>query len=426
MIVTPAIFVDILFAIFFSTSLFVDCDYFGAPVIVPIAMLLYQALKVWRFRGSIELAFLLLFSITYPLFWLLAVLLGVEVHYLFENVDARLVAKALAVQGLFLSCLFLGMRNSPPVIISQRPRRNSSVVFWFCIFAMMVCLAVAVSSVEGSIFEKSYDYELSGSSILFEYVLILIIIAYAYSGERRLRKSVLVLMSLLFVIAPLYFGKRLPASMVAFSLLLLYFRPKSLKSVGVIFLAGFFVLSMLAIFRVGESGQSILHVFLNIGDHGAMRNNQGGVVYSSAAYMKLVEQGVFDLMFGLQSLMSVVHSIFLPSSMVDQSAYINFSAMNYIPIPGNGGLPGVGFYVWGRSVAVVIMGLGFGWLMYRSRYSYLASVYVTFLFFTFPRWMAYNVNIMFKAGALLVIGWLLVRIVVLASRSNFGSPSLKD
>ena len=393
-------------------------DYDEAEVIVPSVLVGYHIWKALQFRGSVELAFLLLFSITYPLFWLIAVNLNVDIHYLFSHVSERLVAKAFSAQGLFLVFLFLGMRNAPPAIIALHPRRSSLVIFWASILAMSLCLGIAVNSVEGSVFEQSYDYELSGSSILFEYILVLIIIAYSYSGEKALRKNALIFMSILFVVAPLYFGKRLPASMVAFALLLLFWRPRGLFQVMAIFCAGFLLLSLVAVFRVGETNQSILHVLLNIGDHNAMRNNQGGVVYSSAAYIKLVEQGVFDFVFGVNSIANVILSIFLPSSMVDKSAYINFAAMEYIPIPGNGGFPGVTFYVWGGVISVVVFGFVFGRLIAFSRISYMASVYVSFLFFTFPRWMAYNVNIMFKMGVLLMLGWLVVRLVVYAVRRS--------
>lgn len=403
---------DFLFAVFFLLSLLINGDYDEAKIIIPIVMIIYHIWKALQFKASIELAFLLLFSLTYPLFWLIAVSLNVEIHYLFSYVNERLVAKAFSVQGLFLSCLFLGMRNVPPAIIALHPRKNSFVIFWASIIAMSICLVVAFNSVEGSIFDQSYSLELSGSSILFEYILILIIMAYSYSGEDLLRKNVLVLISILFVVAPLYFGKRLPASMVAFAILLLFWRPRSLTQVGGIFCAGFLLLSLLAVFRVGETNQSILHVLLNVGDHNAMRNNQGGVVYSSAAYIKLVEQGIFDFIFGVSSWANVMLSIFLPSSMVDRSAYINFSAMQYIPIPGNGGFSGVTFYIWGGVTSVVLIGFLLGRLIAMSRVSYLASVYVSLLFFTFPRWMVYNVNIIFKMGALLIFGWLIVRLVI--------------
>lgn len=408
---------DILFGTFFLVSLLTG-EYYGSYFLIPLAMMGFQAWKVWQMRQSIELAFLLIFSMTYPLFWLLSLALSVDIHYLFWNVDRSFVSMALSAQGLFLSCLFIGMRNKAPRTIAHHPRRNSAAVFWASIAAMALCLLIAISSIKGSIFEQSYDYTDSGSSILFEYVLILIIIAYAYSGQIQLRKITLIGMSLLFVLAPIYFGKRLPASMVAFALLLLFWRPKNIKQVALIFFAGFFFLSMIAVFRTGESSQSVVQSLLNIGDEGAMRNNQGGVIYSSAAYMKLTEMGIFNIEFGLESMLNVALSVFLPSAMVGQSAYINFAAMNYIPIPGNGGLPGVGFYVWGRSIGVVIAGLFFGWLMRRSRYNYLSAVYVSFLFFTFPRWMAYNINIMFKAGALLIIGWLLVRLFISALNNN--------
>lgn len=407
--------IDAGFILFFVIGLFLGHGQFGS-IIVPAVLIGYHVLKLRALSKSIELSFLLLFSVTYPIFWLFSVSLGVDIHYLYWNVNSTFIAQAFAAQGIFLASLFLVLGNSRPLTVVDYRRKDSAVVFWSAIIAMLVCLVIAASSIQGNIFEQSYDYELSGSSILFEYVLILILVAYCYSGQSTIRRRVLIVAAALFVLAPLYYGKRLPASMVAFAMLLLYIRPKNIRQVALIFGVGFVALSLLALFRVGESGQSFAQIIFNISDDGSMRNNQGGVIYSSAVYMKLVHDGIFDFQFAMESMLNVALSIFLPSSMVDESAYINFAAMKHIPIPGNGGFPGVTFFVWGGVPGVILAGMLFGWVMkYSCRYPLLA-VYATFLFFTFPRWMAYSVNIMFKAGTLLLIAFILVRLVSMASR----------
>lgn len=407
--------IDIGFAMFFTMGLFTGDALFGA-VVVPIALIGYHILKLRAMSASIELSFLLLFSVTYPIFWLFSVFLGVDIHYLYWNVNSGLINQAFSSQGLFLASLFAALGNSRPFTVVDYRRKNSAVVFWPTIIAMIVCLFIAARSIQGNIFDQSYDYELSGSSIIFEYVLILILVAYSYSGENVTRRRVLFCAAALFVIAPLYYGKRLPASMVAFAILLLFIRPRNVRQVSVIFGAGFIVLSLLALFRVGETGQSFARIVFNISEDGFMRNNQGGVIYSSAAYMKLVDDGIFDFSFAMNSMANVALSIFMPSSMVDEAAYINFAAMKHIPIPGNGGFPGVTFFVWGGLPGVVLAGAFFGRVMrYSSRYP-LFAVYATFLFFTFPRWMAYSVNIMFKAGVLLLITYVIIRLISAASR----------
>lgn len=409
--------VDAAFVLFFVIGFFLGHGLFGS-VVVPIALVGYHLLKLRALSESIEFSFLLLFSVTYPVFWLFSVFLGVDIHYLYWNVNSFFIAQAFAVQGIFLASVFLMLGKSRPFTVVDYRRRDSAVVFWTAIIAMLTCLVIAVRSIQGNIFEQSYDYELSGSSILFEYVLILILVAYCYSGQSISRRRVLIVASAVFVVAPLYFGKRLPASMVAFAILLLYMRPKNVRQVALVFGFGFVALSLLALFRVGESGQSFAQIIFNISDDGSMRNNQGGVIYSSAVYMKLVHDGIFDIQFALESMANVALSIFLPSSMVDESAYINFAAMKHIPIPGNGGFPGVTFFVWGGIPGVVLAGMLFGWVMKNSCRYPLLAVYVTFLFFTFPRWMAYSVNIMFKAGTLLLIAFVLVRLVSLASKGS--------
>ncbi|MDI9249677.1 hypothetical protein QMZ25_13825, partial [Stenotrophomonas sp. RS-48] len=291
--------IDLGFALFFIVGLFLSQSPV-VSVVVPAGLIAYHIFKLRDLSSSIELSFLLLFSVTYPIFWLFSVLLGVDIHYLYWNVNSGYIAQAFSVQGLFLACLFFALGSSRPFTVVDYRRKNSAVVFWSAIIAMLICLIIAASSIQGSIFEQSYDYELSGSSILFEYVLILILVAYCYSGEGVIRRRVLILAAAMFVITPLYFGKRLPASMVAFAILLLYLRPRNIRQVALIFGAGFLVLSLLALFRVGDSGQSFAQVIFNISDDGSMRNNQGGVVYSSAVYMKLVHDGVFDAQFAME------------------------------------------------------------------------------------------------------------------------------
>ncbi|KLN56434.1 hypothetical protein [Variovorax paradoxus] len=409
--------IDLVFVFFFLFNLLFN-DYSDSHVLIPAVLLFFHVQKIWQFRNSAELEFLLVFSITFSIYWLLSVFLDVDIHYLASNIKNYHMAKAFAAQGLFLSCIFLILKGRAPCTIADYPRRNITAIFWFCILAMGLCLIGGISTAEGSILDQSYDFSVDKSSVLFEYVLLLIIFGYMSSGNSRTRKVVLIIASACFVLAPLYFSRRLPATMVLFAMLLLFWRPSGLKQVLAIFVAGFFALSLLALFRVGESGQSFVGILLNIGDQGAMRNNQGGSIYSAAVYMRLIEDGIFDFSFAIKSMASLLLSIFLPSSMVDEAAYINLAAVNYIPIPGNGGMPGVAFYVFGRVFGVVLAGLVIGRLLVLSRRSYMAAVYVTFIFFTFPRWMAYNVNIMFKAGILLMIGYLVIEFLTSSYRKS--------
>lgn len=176
--------IDLGFGIFFVLIMLVS-DAAFASVAVPVALVAYHIIKLRELSSSIEFSFLLLFSITYPVFWIFSVLLSVDIHYLYWNVNSGFIVQAFCVQGIFLATLFLVMGSFRPFTVVDYRRRNSAVVFWAAIIAMATCLVIAARSIQGSIFEQSYDYELSGSSILFEYVLILILVAFCYS-ERAL------------------------------------------------------------------------------------------------------------------------------------------------------------------------------------------------------------------------------------------------
>ncbi|MFT4188380.1 MAG: hypothetical protein QM621_07325 [Aeromicrobium sp.] len=393
---------------------------------VPLLLVIYLCIRLWTFRDSPEMALLLIYAVSFPAMWLASRALDVQIHYLAWNVELHHFTIAFAVQGLFMSALFIALGGRIPCTIAQFGRQDDPVIYWASILGIILTMVVAVrETAETSILRQAYNFETSASSVLFEYVLILIIVAYAYSGDSRQHKWILIGASLIAIVAPMLVGRRLPGVMVGLALLLLYWRPKGLFRVLGITSVAFVALSVIGLLRVGQSGTSLGQMIFNI-DSGIMRNNQGGGDYVAAVYIKLVEIGVFDSDFARRSMLNVVKSIFLPSRMVDESAYINLVATQYIPIPGNGGFPGVHLFVWAGLSGVIVGGLFLGRIMVKSATSQLASVYVTLVFLTFPRWMAYNVNILVKMGILLIIGWVIIRTVNrVAARTNAGSVGVR-
>lgn len=400
---------DSCVAIFFLAAIYLAHP--GATF-ASISLFTYYVVRAYLSRDSPELSILLLFGSSYPLMWMISVILDVDIHYLSWNIDDVHVATAFAIQGLFMACLLLAAGHRMPRTVAEFPRRDDVLIFGaslLCIVAMPIIGLVTSSG--SSIFDQSYDFAGDSSSILFEYVLIPVLIAYVYSGDSIVRTRLLIAGATVAIVAPILVGRRLPATMIALAMLFLYFRPRKFWQQLLVVLVAFFSLSLIALFRLGASADSITRVAFNIGNNGAMANNQGGVVYVAGVYMKLSQEGVFDAEFGMDSFLNVLASILLPSSAVGDSAYINLVAADYIPIPGNGGFPGVHFYVWGGIFFVTLSGLVLGSIIRESSTYLTAAVYATFLFSTFPRWMSYNVNILFKMGTLLMVAWMVTVIL---------------
>ena len=131
---------------------------------------------------------------------------------------------------------------------------------------------------------------------------------------------------------------------------------------------------------------------------GALSNGPGGVLVSCVTYFNLIQTGVFDLQFSVKSFIGMFTSIFLPASLNLPETYINLEALKYDEIPGNGGFPGIYFYLWGRYLGVFIGSLLINFLFRNTHKSKYISIYVLFMLSTFPRWYTYNVHILIKMG----------------------------
>jgi hypothetical protein len=72
--------------------------------------------------------------------------------------------------------------------------------------------------------------------------------------------------------------------------------------------------------------------------------------------------------------------------------------MEFTPIPGNGGLPGVYLYIWGGALGVLIGSLLLNYFFRNVGKHRYISIFVLFMLVTFPRWYAYNMIILIKMG----------------------------
>jgi hypothetical protein len=254
------------------------------------------------------------------------------------------------------------------------------------------------------IFSGGYSIE-SSSSIFFEYSIIFLILGWLYSGGKKRNLNIILFLSCVFLILPLLFGRRLPFLMIAMFIFNVFFINRfSLKQLVFLIFSLFTILSVIALIRIGlSSNGNIIELFFNIDNNGVMSNNQGGVIVSCAAYLGLIKDGAFNLEFRLLSLIGNLVSPFTIGTFSVPETYINTSALKYTAIPGNGGLPGVYFYVWGGWLGVIIFSLLFNKIFSTLGKNRYLTIYALFLLSTFPRWYAYNMLILIKMGFWLLL-----------------------
>ena len=207
------------------------------------------------------------------------------------------------------------------------------------------------------------------------------------------------------MIEPMLFGRRLPFIMVSLTIFNLFFSGKiKLKYIFLAAIIAFVALRYFGDTRNPISGEvGLFASLLSLNAEGIMQNNQGGVMLCAVSYIGLVEDGLFDIYFSLKSFFVLFTSILIPSSLNLEETYVNFEALKYTSIPGNGGLPAVYLYVWGGIPFVILGSLLFNYIIKNKNNSRLIAIYALFILSTFPRWYSYNLMILIKMGFWLML-----------------------
>nr|WP_140173833.1 O-antigen polysaccharide polymerase Wzy [Vibrio parahaemolyticus] len=396
------------FCIFFLVVIQVVNLYFNYDFVIFLVSfsILIHFMIMYSVKANQSYFIFLFFAITYPIFILISYFLEVPYHLYLAYQNNELTSFVFFIQTLSLLLMFLRINRKQFFSFSWNEVldvRKDGLIYYSSYLVLIVMIPLSLIGKDTVLSNGGYGGN-SDSSIFFEYCLIFMIVCWLYSGNNRNKLFLLFGMMLVYLVLPLMFGKRLPFIMVSLLIFNFYFLNRFSNKFIILSLFGMlFILSVLALTRVGSSFDvGILNLLVNVDDNGVMANNQGGVVVSAASYLGLVEDGYFDWLFRLSSFFGTLVSPFTVGKFNVSEAYINTSAMKYTAIPGNGGLPGVYFYIWGGWGLLISLSLAFALAFSAVGKSRLISIYVLFLLITFPRWYAYNMLIIFKMGFWLI------------------------
>ncbi|MBE8607849.1 O-antigen polysaccharide polymerase Wzy [Vibrio sp. OPT10] len=363
--------------------------------------ILFQSNLMYRYRYNDVVFIFLFFSLLYPLYLTAYYFFDIPYHYLTEYQTYENTTFVFLCHFTFINVMFFSLEAEESNHLRFKiKKRENKLVFYTLLAFLIVMLPIAVVISPPSI-GASYTGEVQ-SSIWLEYCLVFIIIAGCYSSTLTQEKS-LKLVSFIYMLLPLLYGRRLQFIMVSLATFILFYSGR-IKTKYILMLAifGFLSLRIFASVRMDVS-MSFVNSIMSIDEDGIMGNNQGGVVVSAVTYYELIKQDIFDFKFRLLSLVGTFTSIFLPYSLNIKEAYINFEALKHIPIPGNGGLPGVYLYLWGGIPGIILGAYLLNRLLKNVSNSRIIAIYVVFMMSTFPRWHSYNMFILVKMGFWLVL-----------------------
>jgi hypothetical protein len=354
--------------------------------------------QFFKFRSNDILLIFLFFGILYWIYLAAYYFLDVPYHIYIEYQTPYLTNMVVYLQFLFQRIILIGMdKNSFNRSNEIIKIRKNSVIFYSLI---LILIMMAIGGVYGkqTIINQAYSID-TDTSIWFEYCVPVIIVAFMYANTQSKRFLVL-LFGLIFMIEPLLFGRRLPFIMVSLTIFNLYFSGKyKLKFIFLGALGAFVLLRYFGNTRNPVSGDvGFIPSLLSLSADGIMQNNQGGVVLCTVTYLGLIKEGIFDIWFSIKSFIGIFTSVFLPSSLNIEEAYVNFEALKHASIPGNGGFPSIYLYLWGGYIGVIVGALLFNYIIRNPKRSRIVALYGLFILSTFPRWYSYNMMIIIKVG----------------------------
>tara|TARA_B100000989_G_scaffold278780_1_gene240861 strand:+ start:2477 stop:3727 length:1251 start_codon:yes stop_codon:yes gene_type:complete len=378
--------------------LFVDFLTKPISIVLQLYILVQYFVLFNRFKRNQLTLIFLFFSFTYVAYIQLYYFFDIPYHYLVETqslVNTNIVS---LLHIAFITVMFFGKKESFENFQNLHPR-HFPLVFYANILILLIMLPVSLVQYPPQ-YGQFYTGEIQ-SSVWIEYCIIFMLVAYLYASSISQRR-VLLCVLVIYLFYPLLYDRRLQFILYCLIIFALYFNGRfSNKSFLISLVSGFILLRWYASFRMG-TGLTVLDSVYAVSDDGVMGNNQGGVFVASTVYVQLVKDGIFDIFFSIKSALGVLLSFMLPSSLNLSETYINLEALNHRSLPGNGGLPGVYFYLWGGFMGCLLGGLLFRFLVFGSR-SRLALAMSLLMFVTFPKWHSYSLLIVVKLGVWLMI-----------------------
>lgn len=175
---------------------------------------------------------------------------------------------------------------------------------------------------------------------------------------------------------------------------------------------GFFFMSFWSMFRHGFSINTLdLFSLLGIRTDRMMVTNQGDVFYTSAAQYAQSINGNWNMSFRISTMLAFFFNIILlPKYQLPVGKLNEILASQSSLVPG-GGFGAMYAYIWLDILGVFFLAIFIANSInsIAKTKSEIKKIYGIFLIFTFFRWYAYNLAIIFKMGFWLLLVYQLLK-----------------
>lgn len=245
------------------------------------------------------------------------------------------------------------------------------------------------------------------ASSLNEYFIIFWFVSFFFSGKSKVKKNMLLGLSILYCLKNLMFGGRIETAMMGLGLIYLIYQYKvSIRVFLLFFILGTYIFGILGSIRQnplllieGEWEQLFIPSWSGSEQTIDIISNQEGDVFQSSSRMVgMVTEEVLPYSDRIASSFYFLASVALPYSVLPDIAMLASYKSDIYP-SGGGGLISAYFYVFGSWIGVFSIALFIARILSKvglKEKNRFIQIYIFFLITTLPRWFAYNPISIFK------------------------------
>lgn len=360
-------------------------------LIFQIALLLFRAFIAKNSLHFVIWGFIALYVVPAKLYFFDGLYLSM--HHM-EYTDET-VALVVLIFSLFLIFVNLFLRI-PACTTLKLNFKDNKIIFWLLLFLSLIVTIMSKRS--GSLYDGSSEQV--EVSVLNEYVLILYLVAYIYTGGKKNRLYSLYFLWVLYIIFTLSVGGRIEAVLLFFLLLTIKIQYIfSFRRMVFLFLIGIWFMEIVG--KVRSNPQilldgSITEIVNPFGvkeyNSNVKPSNEGDVFWASERLLLLIEDGELPIQERIVAAISYFFSPFVPTSYLPDVANLPTYKRD-VRTTGGGGLAPVLFYVMFGLMGPILLGVFFAKMLNSLRRQTISSLhfyYAILLVTMIPRWIAYN------------------------------------
>jgi hypothetical protein len=402
--------------------------YFDNLILLTTITTFINLLYIVKFRKNIPVLLLFVFFFLYTITFNYYFLDNLSISYWTDFQENATMKTTLFCHLLFIFFLGLFIKKRSQLILSLNYRDffkpNKTIYFLLLTISILILIfgLQGQTLLSGGIYG---DQETTSKSTLHEYFILIFFFLIVFSPINKLFRIINLFLLVTYVLKTLLFGSRIEVVEIAllwFYLFYVYQNRVNLKFLLFVFISGIYLITVVSNIRsnpIGFLSKNDLYsyfdpksIFINKSNTEVISSNEGDVIQSSSRIIGLINKNELTIYQRISGFFMYLLSPVIPASFLPSYSNLSLFKQEYYK-SGGGGLISVYFFAWlgyfgPIFIAIVLSFFINSFFNYKSVYNY---IYTTFLFFTFPRWFAYNPIMLVKYCLYAVIFYFILSII---------------